>query len=122
MKLTRTIKENIRVALQNRGYQNVRFLENGDVVCRPNDGLTDVSLIANTVSPDERQLIDLAPFMIEVQLAKTGSTIKYLPAFTKTEEKEVFEKAKAQYNNLEIWNIVRYNAMTGFSIKLVATR
>lgn len=122
MKLTRAIKENIRAALQNRGYQNVRFLENGDVVGRLNDGLADVSLIANTVSPDERELIDLAPFMIEVWSVETGSTIKYLPAFTKTEEKQVFEKAKAQYNDLKIWNIVRYNAMTGFSIKLVATR
>lgn len=110
MKLTRTIKENIRAALWRR-YSNVRFLKNGDVVGRLNGGLADVSLIANTVSPDECELIDLAPFIIEVQSAETGSTIKYLPAFTAAEEKEVFEKAKAQYNDLEIWNIVRYNAM-----------
>lgn len=122
MKLTHTIKENIRAALWKRSYRNVRFLANGDVVGRLNDGLADVSLIANTVSPDEWELLDLAPFVIEVRSAETGSTIKYLPAFTKTEEKEVFEKAKAQYNDLKIWNIVRYNAMTGFSIKLVATR
>lgn len=122
MKLTRTIKENIRAALWRRSYRNVRFLANGDVVGRLNDGLADVSLIANTVYPDESSLINLAPFIVEVRHAETGGTIKYLPAFTATEEKEIYEKAKAQYNDLKIWNIVRYNAMTGFSIKLVATQ
>lgn len=122
MKLTQTIKENIRSMLWRRGYRDVRFLKNGDVVGRLNDGLADVSLIANTLVMSEWETLELAPFVVEVHNIEAGGVYKYLPAFTKTEEKEVFEKAKAQYNDLEIWNIVRYNAMTGFSIKLVATR
>lgn len=122
MKLTRTIKENIRSMLWRRSYRNVRFLQNGDVVSRHNDGLADETLIANIYVMSDCERLELAPFIVEVINVESGGVYKYLPAFTKTEEKEVFEKAKAQYNDLEIWNIVRYNAMTGFSIKLVATR
>lgn len=122
MKLTRTIKENIRAALWKRSYRNVRFLQNGDVVGRHNGGLADETLIANAYVMSGCERLELAPFIVEVIDVESGGVYKYLPAFTKTEEKEVFEKAKAQYNDLKIWNIVRYNAMTGFSIKLVATR
>lgn len=122
MKLTRTIKENIRSMLWRRSYRNVRFLQNGDVVGRHNGGLADETLIANTYVMSDCERLELAPFIVEVINVESGGVYKYLPAFTKTEEKEVFEKAKAQYNDLKIWNIVRYNAMTGFSIKLVATR
>ena len=66
MKLTRTIKENIRAALWKRSYRNVRFLANGDVVGRLNDGLAEVSLITNTRFMDECEIYDLAPFVIEV--------------------------------------------------------
>lgn len=122
MKLTRTIKENICAVLWKRNYRNVRFLANGDVVGRYNGGLADETLIANTHVMSDCERLELAPFIVEVINVESGGVYKYLPAFTKTEEKEVFEKAKAQYNDLKIWNIVRYNAMTGFSIKLVATR
>lgn len=122
MKLTQTIKENIRSMLCRRGYQNVRFLKNGDVVGRWKDGISDETLIGNTSVMSSDEKLEFAPFIVEVIDIESGGVYKYLPAFTKTEEKEVFEKAKAQYNDLEIWNIARYNAMTGFSIKLVATR
>lgn len=100
----------------------MRFLANGDVVGRWKDGISDETLIGNTSVMSSAEKLEFAPFIVEVINIESGGVYKYLPAFTKTEEKEVFEKAKAQYNDLEIWNIVRYNAMTGFSIKLVATR
>jgi hypothetical protein len=40
-----------------------------------------------------------------------------LTAFTETEEKSVYEKAKERYNDPEIWKIVRFNRMTGRTIK-----
>ena len=122
MKLTRTVKENIRSMLWCRGYRYVRFLANGDIVGRWKDGISYWTLIGNTSVMSDNEKLELAPFIVEVINIQSGGVYKYLPAFTKTEEKEVFEKAKAQYDDLEIWNIVRYNAMTGFSIKLVATR
>ena len=117
MKLTRTVKENIRAALWKRSYRNVRFLANGDVVGRLNDGLAEVSLIANTRFMDECEVYDLAPFVIEVQNVVVGGAYQYLTAFTETEEKSVYEKVKARYNDPEIWKIVRFNRMTGRTIK-----